>query len=286
MCVMTNAQGWDDTGSDDSWGSDDGTSDDGWGTDDGASDDGSYDYDPGSGASVPSGSDSASDDGWGDSDDSWGGGSDDGGSSYGGEEYVRSGRPKVEAKPYVRFTGMPYDSVAQLVTYVEIVEVIVPDRFLDLGGEDYSVSDSLYARALVWMNKQFGKKEAKKMIEESGIDPSGKEGNTIKAFVTMPLVAQINKYSKTEVGTIEFEMELRFKDERYRYRFDNFVHVSASRSGGAKADRTYMEYYVTAKKNIRATDKILMACNNQMNRMIEDLRNTCSETPYIDDDDW
>jgi len=58
---------------------------------------------------------------------------------------------------------MPYDSASQLVTYVEIVEVVVPDRFLDLGGEDYSLSDSLYARAISWMQTQFGKREAKQM---------------------------------------------------------------------------------------------------------------------------
>jgi len=139
---------------------------------------------------------------------------------------------------------------------------------------------------MVWMNKQFGKKEAKKMIEESGLDPDGKEGNTIKALVTMPLTVQVNKYKKENAGTIRFDMELRFKDERYRYKFNNFVHITPNASGGKGDDETYMEYYMTAKKNVRTNDRILMACNAQMNRMIDDLKSTCAATPFIDDDDW
>ena len=217
-----------------------------------------------------------------------GGWGDDGGFDYGsgGDGYVRSARPTTEHKPYERFTGMPYDSASQLVTYVEIVEVIVPDRFLDLGGEDYSISDSLYARAISWMQTQFGKREAKQMIDRAGVATSGKEGQTIKAYVTMPLVVQLNKYQTVEAGTIEFDMELRFKDERYRYKFENFIHVQKSSAGDKTPDETYMEYYLTAKRNIRNNDKILIACNNQMNKLIDGLKATCEATPFIDDDDW
>ena len=181
--ILANAQTWDDSG--DSW--DD--SGDSW--DDGSGDDGStssdYDYDAGSG--VGSVGDSAATDDWGG--DDWG---TDGGFDFGGgqDNYVRSARPKVESKPYERFTSMPFDSAAELITFVEIVEVIVPDRFLDLGGEDYSVSDSLYARARSWMAQQFGEKEGKKMIEEVCEDLKGREGKTIQAIVVMPLVVELN----------------------------------------------------------------------------------------------
>jgi len=47
-----------------------------------------------------------------------------------------------------------------------------------------------------------------------------------------------------------------------------------------------MEYYMTSKKDIRNNDKILIACNSQMNRLIEDLKATCSAVPFVDDDDW
>jgi len=228
------------------------------------------------------------DDAWADEggmDDSW---SDDDGGDFsfgGGDDYVRSSRPEVKARPYQRFTSMPFDSSSQLITFMEVVEVIVPDRFLDLGGEDYSLSDSLYQRALTWMQTKFGKREAKSMIDAAGIDPEGKEGQTIKAFVHMPLAVQINEYQKVNAGIIKFDMELRFKDERYRYKFNNFVHVSKS-TNGKEDDVTYMEYYLSAKKNARGNDQILIACNDHMNNLIDDLKTTCAATPFIDDDDW
>jgi hypothetical protein len=272
----TYAQTWDDSG--DSW-DDSGDTGDTW-DDDG----GDYDYDPGAGAGTLSDS-ASSDDSWGDDDDSW---NDDGAFDFGGgtDEYVRSARPKTEARPYQRFTGMPYDSTSELVTFVEIVEVIVPDRFLDLGGDDYSLSDSLYERARVWMAKQFGEKEAKRMIEEAGDDETGREGKTINAVVVMPLVIEHNQYAKSNGGIIQFDMELRFKDERYRYKFNNFVHVTPSTTSGKDDVRTYMEYYMTSRDNIRGNDQILMATNNQMNRLIDGLKSTCAAVPFIDDDDW
>ena len=284
IASFASAQGWDDSG--DGWGD----SGDGWGTtdDDGSTgDDGSYDYAPGSGsgATDTSGGDAWSDDSWGGDDDRWGGGDDYGSGGF-GDDYVRSSRPKVEHKAYERFTGMPYDSATQLVTYVEIVEVIPPDRFLDLGGDDYSLSDSLYQRALAWMNKEFGKKEAKQMIDHAGADAKGKEGQTLKAYITMPLIVEVNKYQKVNAGLLEFDMELRFKDERYRYKFENFIHVEENGALGNKGEVTYMEYYLTAKKNVQKNDKILMACNDQVNKLIENLKETCAHTPFVDDDDW
>ena len=277
--LFTNAQTWDDSG--DSW--DD--SGDSWDDSGDSWDDGStssdYDYDAGAGSGTLD--DSTASDDWGG--DDWGDGSD---YDFGGgqQEYVRSARPKVEAKPYERFTGMPYDSAAELITYVEIVEVIVPDRFLDLGGDDYSLSDSLYERARSWMAQQFGEKEAKRMIEEAGEDAKGREGKTINAVVVMPLVVEKNKYAKTNAGIIQFDMELRFKDERYRYKFNNFVHLEPNTTGGNDEVRTYMEYYMTAKQNIKNNDQILIATNNQMNKLIDGLKRTCDATPFIDDDDW
>ncbi len=283
LCFVSFAsfgQGWDDSG--DSWGDDSGS--DGWGSDDGSGDDGSYNYDQGSGSTAGVADTSGTDDAWGD--DSWG--DDDGGDfGYGtGGDYVRSARPQVVSKPYERFTGMPYDTTSMLITYTEIVEVIPPDRFLDLGGEDYSLSDSLYARAMSWMNNEFGKKKAKQMIDAAGIDDKGREGNTINAYVSIPLTVQVNEYKSYESGTIEFDMELRFKDERYRFKFENFVHVESHSPKGKNPDATYMEYYLTSKRDIRGNDKILMACDNQMNKMIDNLKATCEATPFVDDDDW
>lgn len=266
LSIVAVAQTWD---SGDSWDNSGDSWDNSGGTD--------YNYDPGSGSGTM-GDSSTTDD--------WGGGSwDQSGFDFsgGGQDYVRTARPKVESKPYERFTGMPFDSASELVTYVEIVEVILPDDYL---GDNYTTSDSLYARALKWMQLQFGEKEAKKMIEDAGQDPKGREGQTIKAIVVMPLVVEINEYSRTTAGVIQFDMELRFKDERYRYKFNNFVHVTPDKSGGKEAVRTYMEYYMTAKENERNNDKILMATNNQMNKLIDGLKQSCEMVPFIDDDDW
>ena len=101
----------------------------------------------------------------------------------------------------------------------------------------------------------------------------------------MPLVVEINKYAKTTIGIIKFDMELRFKDERYRYKFENFVHVTPNAVGNEEIS-TYMEYYMNSKKDVKNNDKILIACNSQMNRLIEDLKSTCSAVPFVDDDDW
>ena len=147
-----------------------------------------------------------SEDSWGDSeniDEDWSD-DDDSNLSFGGvgDDYVRSSRPDVKARPYQRFTSMPFDSASQLITFMEVVEVIVPERFLDLGGDDYSLSDSLYQRALTFMQTKFGKREAKSMVDAAGIDPDGKEGQTIKALVHMPIIVQVNEFQKVNAGII------------------------------------------------------------------------------------
>lgn len=265
------AQSWDNQ--QDGWGD----QEEGWGSEDDSSEDDGSEATEGENTDDAWGDDESVDDSWSDDDDfSFGGG---------GDDYIRSARPAVKARPYQRFTSMPFDSASQLITYLEVVEVVVPERFLDLGGDDYSLSDSLYQRALTFMQTKFGKREAKSMIDAAGIDPDGKEGQTIKALVHMPLVVQVNEYQKVNAGVIYFDMELRFKDERYRYKFNNFVHKSKS-TNGKEDDVTYLEYYMTAKKNARGNDQILIACNNHMNNFIDDLKTTCAATPFIDDDDW
>jgi hypothetical protein len=103
----------------------------------------------------------------------------------------------------------------------------------------------------------------------------------------MPLVIEKNKYSKVKSGVLQFDMELRFKEGRYRYKFENFVHLTPAPSGSkTKQDKTYLEYYMTAKKDVRANDQILIACNTTMNRLIDGLKQSCDAVPFMDDDDW
>lgn len=239
-----------------------------------------------------------SDDGWGDYDDStsadsmdgWGDGSWDDGSSewdettsYSGVDYVRSSRPKFERRAYTRFTGMPYDSATDLITYVEVVDVIVRDEYL---GEPYDYQDSLFTRASKWMELQFGEKEAKQMLKKQGMDQSGREGLTIITKGIIPLIVELNESHKENMGRIQFDMELRFKDGRYRYKFNNFIHLEDANTEDTKPIETYMEYYLHAKKNIVANDRILIATDKQMTQLIEDLKDICAHEPFVDDDDW
>ncbi|MFY0643956.1 MAG: hypothetical protein JXR19_05770 [Bacteroidia bacterium] len=243
-----------------------------------------YDYDENGGGTTTTDStdEFAEDDGWGD----WDGGESFDAGGYSDLEYVRSARPKFEHRPYERFSGMPYDSATELVTYVEVVEVITPDSYLDLEGIPYDTEDSLQARAIQWMTAQFGEKQAKKMIEESGPDGQMREGLTINAIAEVPLLVQMNEFSKRASGILKFDIELRFKDQRYRYKFNNFVHVEEDFIEGKEPIETYIEYYMDAKANIEDNDRILIATNNTVNDMIDALKQTCSRVPFIDDDSW
>lgn len=213
---------------------------------------------------------------------------DDGGSfdfnaSGGGSDYVRSARPAATSKSYERYNKMPFDSSAGLITYVEIVEIVVPDNYL---GDPFDLSDSLYARARNWMNTQFGEKAAKKMIDASGDDEKNREGQTIEAVMFMPLYYQANEHSKQHLGMIEFSMELRFKDGRFRYKFNNFTHITTNPTKPNKDEEVYLEYYVTAKQNVRNNDRILKATDDQITTMIASLKDSCGYVPFVDDDDW
>jgi hypothetical protein len=243
-------------------------------------DDYGYD-DPTTGAPYDStATDSMTDDYGYDDDSSW---DDDESGNFNGIDYVRSARPKFEHRPYERFSGMPYDSATELVTYVEVVDVVTPDDYL---GEPFDYADSLYARASKWLGQQFGKKQAKKMLKKSGPDRENREGLTIKSVAELPLMVEHNKFSTGQSGVIQFDLELRFKDGRYRYKFNNFVHVEEDHTTGNDPISTYIEYYMDAKTNVEENDQVLIATNNQMNVLIEDLKSACADVPFVDDDDW
>lgn len=206
-------------------------------------------------------------------------GSDD---PYNESGYPEEEKPKVVKKPYVRVT-LPYDSVAELVTYMEINEVLEPD---DYYGDPYSSADSLYQRAYSWLIREFGEKELKRMIEEAGEDFKQREGKTIYLVAEFPVVVEYNEYRKVEQGKVVFDMELRFKNERYRYKFNNFVHVMPPSRGAKESKRTYFEYYLTTNVNVKNNDRILLAADKKINEMISALKESCSEPLVLDDDDW
>ena len=102
---------------------------------------------------------------------------------------------------------MPYDSATELITYVEIVEVIVPDNYL---GEIYDGEDSLYARGMKWMIATFGEKETKTYprrrltIRKLALIAKGREGKTIIATAEIPLKIQLNEFKTVDGGKLRF----------------------------------------------------------------------------------
>jgi hypothetical protein len=186
------------------------------------------------------------------------------------------GKP-IEKKTYVRFQP-PVDTITRLITYLEIVEVKDQEGF-----ESYS--DSLFTRAQRWLDKNYSKKELKDYLKQSGMNTKG-EGYIIEMEGQFPLMMKPNDFTTVENGRVEFAMELRFKDGRYRYKINNLVHVQPPMYGEKDEIRTYMEYYTKTKRDIESTDKILLAADEHIQKMIKSLKDECKEPIFVDEDDW
>jgi len=206
------------------------------------------------------------------------------GSSYGGggDDYVDGNyivKPRVIVKKHVRFVP-PYDSTRELVSYSGTVNVM--DR------EDFEVEvDTIYHRAKNWMIAEFGEKQLKKMTAMDDINPNASEMEyKIKLKGTFPCVVDVNDFRKEENGDVEFNMEIRIREGRYRYRINKLVYVADPLSGENEGDRTYFEYFMKAEDNARNNDDILLAADKKINGMIETLREHCQKQPLEEDDDW
>jgi hypothetical protein len=198
--------------------------------------------------------------------DAWGGG-DAGG--WGGAEETKG--PKMpERKPYVRFVP-PYDSLREIIYYEGIIE-----------DEDceYCMADSLYWRARKHLLTKFGKENLKKFTVED------KKADRITLLVSVPMVIKYGNYKQETVGTLEYKLTLRFKDNRYKYQFGNFVHIQAADGTGKEATRTYHEYYMKLKKGFQATDPYLLAADREVKQLVAELTKTLKEPYQPDEDDW
>lgn len=186
-------------------------------------------------------------------------------------------RPKFQRRAYDRFTP-PYDTISGLVTYLSVVEVLDQD-----GVEIFS--DSIYKRAQRFLENEFGKKGAKDFTKSSGVNKES-EGYKMVVEGRFPLMVQINEFNKVPSGEVEFVMEIRVKEGRYRYKINNLVHVEAPIVGTKNERRTYFEFYKNQKENVRSGDQILVAADKQINTMITKLYETCKEPIFVDEDDW
>lgn len=186
-------------------------------------------------------------------------------------------RPKFQRRPYERFVP-PFDTITGLITYINVVEVLDQD-----GVEIFS--DSIYKRAQRFLENEFGKKEAKDFTKSSGINKVG-EGYIMVVEGRFPLLVQVNEFNKVPAGEVQFQMEIRVKEGRYRYKINNLVHVEAPLMGTKTERKTYFEFYKNQKENVKQGDQILLAADKQINTMITKLYETCKEPIHVDEDDW
>jgi hypothetical protein len=182
--------------------------------------------------------------------------------------YSEAEAPAVVKKPYIRFVT-PFDTITELVTYTEII------------SEEEAGTDSLYWRAKRWINHEFGKKNQKKLIKKDD-----KKDFKIVMEGEFPLYIEANKFAKTQNGKVVFDMEIKFKEGRYRYKINNLVHVVPPPPGEEKETRTYFEFYRKSTINPRGNDIILMNADKKIKSMISDLKKYCKEPIFVDEDDW
>jgi hypothetical protein len=184
------------------------------------------------------------------------------------ESYSEAGPVKPEKKPYVKFV-VPFDTITELVTYSEII------------NEEEAGTDSLYWRAKRWINHEFGKKNQKKLIKKDD-----KKEFKIVMEGEFPLYLETNKFSRVQNGKVQFDMELRFKEGRYKYKINNLVHLIPPPPGEDKEIRTYFEFYRKSTINPKGNDMVLMYADKKIKTMIRDLKKYCKEPIFVDEDDW
>lgn len=199
--------------------------------------------------------------------DPWSGGGDDGGWGFGGGEEEEWVQPKAV---YVRFVP-PYDSLREAIYYEGVVE--------DWECETCT-SDSLYYRAKKFLEERYGKKAVKDMIVEDVVM------ERITMVITIPMITKHGDHKTKEEGKLEYRMSLRFKDDRYRYQFSNFVHIEAEDGTSGKQTRTYHEYYMRLKKGFQSTDYYLLAADREVKDMVEGIKYALRGPFQPDEDDW
>jgi len=178
------------------------------------------------------------------------------------------GNKKAEKKPYVRIE-MPYDTLTELITYTEVIV------------QEESYYDSLYWRAKRYLKQKFDLRD-RDFDEES-------EKNMDKIIMTLqiPYMMKPNKFSEKEVGKLEFQLALRFKDGKYKYDIDHLRHnMPENAAGSTQPEYVYLEYYMRAERNIIYHDKLLRSADRQINVLIKEIKKALREPIIIDEDDW
>jgi len=196
---------------------------------------------------------------------------------------------KPDFKPYERFKA-PMDTVTELVTYMGVVP------FTPMANDVYDggTIDSLYWRAKKYLMQKYIKdyragKTSKDMIFPKDMliedyKPDGDVGRII-IRATAPLIIKNNSFSSKENGTLTFKIEIRVKDDKYKYRFTNFVHNTVEK-GSEKPVKTYIEFYVNNNRGVKGTDFILLAVDRMVKDVLKDLYKVMKDPIIIDQDDF
>lgn len=192
-------------------------------------------------------------------------------------------------KKYERFKA-PIDTITELVTYMGIVPFTpMPNDVYD-GG----TIDSLYWRAKQYLMQKYIKdyrasKNPKDNVFPKDIliedfKPDGENGRII-IRPTVPLYVRTNSFTSTQWGTITFKIEIRVKEEKYKYKFTNFVHNTVEK-GTEKPIKTYIEYYANNNRGFKGTDQILIAIDRMVKEIVKDLSRVMKDPIVLDPDDF
>lgn len=188
-----------------------------------------------------------------------------------GNDETETVSEKPKPKPYVRFT-MPIDTITELVTYSEIVEIPTPKfkgDIYDYDPEDLVSADSFHYRAVKWMIEHYGP-DTNRYIKTNYWDNDHEQWR-------LEIKNSFNLYirgtnTKSPAGKVYFNLTLRLRDNRYKIQLDHLVHEMPQTVHQKKPQKNYFEYYLKSETGIRENDRYLMAAEKIIEKMIEDLK--------------
>lgn len=207
--------------------------------------------------------------------------------AYETEPVAANGSTIPAFKPYIRFSA-PMDTLTQKVTYMGVVP-FKPEPASDVW--EPGDIDSLYWRAKKFLLnsyvKNFRAKTTKDFVFPKDIlvedfKPDGENGRII-ITPTIPLVIKRGNNNAIESGTLSFKLELRVKEDKYKYKVTNFVHHTKE-AQTEKQINTYAEFYVNSKHSPRSNDQVLLAIDREVKTLIKSL-NVVMKDPIVRDED-
>lgn len=177
-------------------------------------------------------------------------------------------------KPYERFK-LNVDTVTNLVTYKAIVD------------QTETGADSFYVRAKKWADRKYNLVKNKKLVVMD------KPNEKLVVRTRFDAYTSSNKYSRNNIGYINFTLTLIFKDDKFKYIIDNIVYEPYQDPEMVKNMKpeqyegvTYFEYYLTSKYKVRNTDNMLRCSDQEFQNLITDIKNSLKNPVQVDEDDF